>query len=825
MKINFSLRTFLIFLAVTFTTIPVLLFGIYEARIGVQRANEQASETNRQAALLIERDVASAIDRYRTVFESLSAALDRKILRFRDEARATEILKQYPGITTFSVLDADATAVWVYSPTGAGQPGTNYRNNEVNSRARITRKPAISGTDRSRVTGVPSILFSIPLIARDGSVDGFIGGSIPIEQFRATYELAPDQFYVVLDSFGRLVSSSNPPELNAWTNFIANAPAGERRVRTDKLNARAYVSQVHPIGWKIAVGFPNSYVMARAREAVNTAVVVGLICALLGAALAGGTAFVLTRGLDSLGQQVESMSAADLRPITVSQHGIYPRELARLLGNFNNLLDRAARTHHAEFEAIAKVADTILIARSDGQITYVNEAGTRLFGNVVGKLLESVIGPEAPTTILAAHPPGDWKGDISVSTVDGSTFDGFVSSTSILEGGELTSIVLIVQDITKQKAARESVVQSEKMITLGELVAGTSHELNNPLAIVSGYANLLLEEPTLTVEQRTKVESIRRNALRASNVVHSLLAFARKRKPERMRTDMNSVLDAAAELKEYDLRTSGIRTEKYVTPKLPAVDADPHQLQQVILNVINNAQDAVASSPNPKITMRTGTTDGVVFIKIEDTGSGISKADLKKVFDPFFTTKPVGKGTGLGLSISYGIILEHGGEIRIQSELGKGTEVCIELPVHESIPTSTAVAGPPSHAFSGSRFLVVDDEPDVASILQMGLSRKGNLVDTAGNIGDALKLAEKNQYDFIITDIKMPGGSGIDLYKRLCMMNPVFTSRVVFLTGDTSNPLTIQFLEKEGLAYFSKPFDLDSVHEFLVKRGTRPTLG
>src|SRR5262249_45639969 len=156
-------------------------------------------------------------------------------------------------------------------------------------------KPAISGTDRSRVTGVPSILFSIPLVAEDGSVEGFLGGSIPIEQFRATYELAPEQFYIVLDSFGRLVSSSNPPELNAWTEFVANAPAGDRRVRTDKLNARAYVSQVHPIGWKVAVGFPNTYVMARAREAVNTAVIVGLICALFGAALAGGTAFVLTR--------------------------------------------------------------------------------------------------------------------------------------------------------------------------------------------------------------------------------------------------------------------------------------------------------------------------------------------------------------------------------------------------------------------------------------------------------------------------------------------------------------------------------------------------
>src|SRR5438046_7427890 len=148
------------------------------------------------------------------------------------------------------------------------------------------------------------------------------------------------------------------------------------------------------------------------------------------------------------------MSAADLRPITLSERGIYPRELARLVGNFNNLLDRAVRTHHAEFEAISKAADTILIARSDGQITYVNETGTRLFGNVVGKPLESVIGKDSAETLLSAHAPRDWKGDISLTTADGSTFDGFLSSTSILENNKLTSIVAIVQDITQQKAAR-----------------------------------------------------------------------------------------------------------------------------------------------------------------------------------------------------------------------------------------------------------------------------------------------------------------------------------------------------------------------------------
>jgi ActR/RegA family two-component response regulator len=246
----------------------------------------------------------------------------------------------------------------------------------------------------------------------------------------------------------------------------------------------------------------------------------------------------------------------------------------------------------------------------------------------------------------------------------------------------------------------------------------------------------------------------------------------------------------------------------------------------VILNLINNAQDAVlGSSKAPTIVVRTGTSDGRVFIKIEDSGTGISKADLKKVFDPFFTTKPVGKGTGLGLSISYGIIREHGGEIRIQSQLGQGTEVCIELPVDHSASVAQAVSGGARGETPGRRYLVVDDEADMAAILQVALSRKGNTVDTAGNIEDALKLAKKYQYDFIITDMKMPGGSGIDLYKQLCAISPSYSNRVIFLTGDTSNPSTIQFLEREGLPYFAKPFDLDSVHAFFAKRESRPTPG
>jgi two-component system NtrC family sensor kinase len=378
----------------------------------------------------------------------------------------------------------------------------------------------------------------------------------------------------------------------------------------------------------------------------------------------------------------------------------------------------------------------------------------------------------------------------------------------------MTSAVIIVQDVTREKAAREAMVQSEKMITLGELVAGTSHELNNPLAIVSGYADLLLQDP-LSPEHRTKIEAIRKSAHRAANVVHSLLAFARKKRAEQVQTQINSVVEAALQLKEYDLRTSGIRLEKELGEHLSAVFADPNQLQQVLLNVLNNAQDAVQSAKVRRIRIKTEESDGRVSIRIEDTGSGIPKEELKKIFDPFFTTKPLGKGTGLGLSISYGIVREHGGDIGVTSLAGHGTQVSISLPafaVAEPEPVEQPVS---NTALSPRRFLVVDDEVEIGTIVQKILIRNGSSADTATSLEEALKLASTRVYDFIISDIKMPGGSGIDLYKRLCPIMPAYRRRFVFLTGDTSNPATLQFLERERLLYFPKPFDFQVLETLL----------
>lgn len=545
-----------------------------------------------------------------------------------------------------------------------------------------------------------------------------------------------------------------------------------------------------------------------------------LLCALAGTAILTVIFLAGVRGMAEVGEQLERMSAADPSPIRVRDTAFLPTEFRSLMDKFNSLLDRTVRAKLAEVEAISRVADSILIGKADGTITYLNEAGTRTFGGVTGRNLRDLIDPSSVAAIFPAGSPTEWKGDVAIHKLDGTTFDGFLSTTPILDKGNVTSIVTIIQDVTKEKAARESLMQAEKMITLGELVAGTSHELNNPLAIVTGYSDLLLEEDSLSPEQRTKVESIRKNALRASSVVHSLLAFARKRKPERVRADVNVVVRGAADLKDYDLKSAGIELSLLLAEGLPPVFADPNQLQQVLLNVINNAQDAVLllEARRPTIDVKTAVIGDMVVITVEDNGSGIARSDIKKVFDPFFTTKPVGKGTGLGLSISYGIIREHNGDIAISSEPGEATRVTIELPVDTGEHGMAERPVLPMPSLRAMRILVVDDDPEIVGILRHGLARTGLTVDSAITVEDALALAGTINYDFILTDVKLPGSSGVDFYQQVRILNPRYAQRTIFLTRDTSNPVTVQFLEERGIAYFSKPFDCQAIDRYLRQR-------
>jgi two-component system, NtrC family, sensor kinase len=230
-------------------------------------------------------------------------------------------------------------------------------------------------------------------------------------------------------------------------------------------------------------------------------------------------------------------------------------------------------------------------------------------------------------------------------------------------------------------------LHSEKMAAVGQLISGVAHELNNPLTAILGYSQLLTSCGQVGPQGLEYSEKLYKQAQRTHRIVQNLLSFARQHKPERVPVRLNQVLEDTLALRDYDLRMSNIRLHLDLAENLPLAAADPHQLQQVFLNLVNNAVDAILeSSGQGDLWVRTAREAERFVVEFVDSGPGVK--DPSKVFDPFYTTKPVGKGTGLGLSICYGIITEHGGLIRVSNVPPRGACFTIELPCTAIAATS-----------------------------------------------------------------------------------------------------------------------------------------
>ncbi len=392
--------------------------------------------------------------------------------------------------------------------------------------------------------------------------------------------------------------------------------------------------------------------------------------------------------------------------------------------------------------------------------------------------------------------------------------DGDLSTGFTLERtDEIGVLAKTLDDMkTKLKSSYGLLLQSEKMALMGQVVAGIAHELNNPLTIVIGNVQLLMmrEMNEKNLHSLTRVKD---GAERASRIVKNLLTFARQAKPERKPADINAVLKKMIELRAYELKVSNIEVSTELAPDLPETMADTHQLQQVFLNLIVNAEHAmIAAHGKGLLRMSTRAEDGRILVFFSDDGPGIPRENLRRVFEPFFTTKAVGKGTGLGLSISQAIIGEHGGRIDVESTAGRGATFIIELPIQRWIPEPVREPSKArTPAVGRKQILVVEDELQIRQLLEDVLQSQGHHVETAGNGRTALDMIDERKYDLIISDVKMPEISGPELYAALKRKGAALEQRVVFVTGDLMNPDTLRFLESTGRPWLGKPFDIEAV--------------
>jgi two-component system NtrC family sensor kinase len=399
----------------------------------------------------------------------------------------------------------------------------------------------------------------------------------------------------------------------------------------------------------------------------------------------------------------------------------------------------------------------------------------------------------------------------------------FLLSALPLQGIGQAAAVLVFDDQTEKRRLQEQLIQSEKMSAIGQLIAGVAHDLNNPLASVVGFSDYLVETSgTAPPELMEPLRAIQQEAERAANIVKNLLTFARKQERRVRLVSVASILETTLVLLRNELAGAKIEIEVDVLPGVPDVNVDIGQIQQVFVNLIHNAAQAMqASRVGHRIVIRAIPWLDGVAVTVEDDGPGIPPALAERIFEPFFTTKAAGEGTGLGLSISHGIVREHGGRLSLVPTSRRGAVFQVELPAGGPPPEPHVQVPPLPRAL---RILVVDDEPHIQHYMRATLEAWGHTVAVATNGASGLEQAVHQPFDAIICDLRMPELGGREMFERLRRTHPNVAERIVFSTGDTVRGDTLAFLESLGRPYLRKPFTLAELRAALADliHRTRP---
>jgi len=520
--------------------------------------------------------------------------------------------------------------------------------------------------------------------------------------------------------------------------------------------------------------------------------------------------------------------AEDLRLLsTLATHAAVVIANAR----FFEMVRRAKEQWETAFDALS---EGIAVVDDEGRVRRANRALAGLLGsalpNVIGThLCHALLGKShALMGLLEAARRGDHPPPlVARSERLGSTMR--VNAARIPSATRDQSVVVLVEDVTDQQAMETQLIQSEKLAAVGQLVSGVAHELNNPLTSIAGLSEFLLEQKEISKKDRGHLKVIHEQAERAGRIVRNLLTFARKEPSERSPVDLNDVIQRTLQLMEYDLKLKAIDIERDLRVALPEVLGDRHSLQQVVLNLLTNAAQAVAENRAGlarTITVSTWSDDHV-HLRVADTGPGINDVVAQNVFTPFFTTKEPGKGTGLGLSITYSIVENHGGRITLERPSNGGAAFRVDLPPVPSgavVPVPAARPPAPKAPPAKRTILLVDDDPAVRRMVKALFGRDGHAVEVARNPQHALELAQRGGFDLIIADARAATRGGGKLFvEELVARLPDLRDRTIVSTGDVG-VATEETLTRLGLRYVRKPFNLRDLRDEAARLWAAMTL-
>jgi two-component system NtrC family sensor kinase len=496
-------------------------------------------------------------------------------------------------------------------------------------------------------------------------------------------------------------------------------------------------------------------------------------------------------------------------------------------------------------DVLAAIAAQAAVALESARLVDIHDDGRRSWQEVVDALTLAICIVDQPGGILRANrafadlvsvPPAllvgqawktvvppEWAGDlervlafplgqeVQLQTASRSY------SVSGVPMGDGSGTVLLFQDQTEERRLQEQLLQSAKLSAMGQLIAGVAHELNNPLASVVGFADFLGEIPDVPSHLREPLAVIREEAERASGIVRNLLSFARKQDHQRGPADLGDLLGATMALLRNPLMASRVEARLDIEPGLPPIVLDANRIQQVFVNLVTNAAQAIASTRRPGTIVVSARRfhDGIA-VDVRDDGPGMDADVARHVFDAFFTTKRDSDGTGLGLPISQGIIREHGGRITLSTEPGAGATFTVYLPFGESSAVTPPSLEPVRPLERTLRVLVIDDEPHILHYMRATLEAWGHEVDVAADGAEGRTLVLAEEHDLVICDLRMPRLGGRELFEDVVRERPWLGSRIFFSTGDTVRGDTLQFLESLSRPWLHKPFGLAELRGLLA---------
>ena len=478
---------------------------------------------------------------------------------------------------------------------------------------------------------------------------------------------------------------------------------------------------------------------------------------------------------------------------------------------------RGAKEHwETTFDALG---EGIALVDAEGVIRRANRAiaaFVRLpITAVVGRDLDQMLfGEQHVIRALVAEAGAE---DRSAAAVHRSETIGRIlrlGVSPVANAADEVAAIVVVEDITEQKKLEGQLLQSEKLASVGTLVSGVAHELNNPLTSISGLSEFLLEQGVGTDQQREHLRVINDQSERASRIVRNLLSFARKTEGDRLPVDLGDVVQRTLQLMDYELRRNNVTVTAAIAPGLPPVLGSRDQLQQVALNLFTNAVYAMAQLPKgaPRtLEVRVGLEADRVVLRVSDSGPGIAPEAAAKIFDPFFTTKPPGEGTGLGLFLSYGIADSHGGTLAAESPPGGGAVFILSLPrgagggedVGEPRAEPEPAKAPPRHR----RILIVDDDPAVCRVVSALFAHDGHTVDAATAGEAALAHLRQHEYDLLIVD-RYAAVDREPLADVLRRQYPALEGRIILSTGER-----LSSSGERPARMLRKPFNLRDLRE------------